>query len=395
MTSGLTPASGHAPTATVHRRLPESFPAALAAAAMVVVYGLDALVVHPSGDLRPCPTAGLSRLAHWDATWYLSIAGGGYFRHPGPQQPSAFFPLFPFVARLVHEVTRLSLTSAGLAVNVTAVVGAMILVDRTIRDWPAPQRVGCVLALLCVPGAYFYVTFYSEALFAFGLALFMWALRRDRLWVAALAVVVASLDRTIGIVLVVPLTIVSMSDRNRREALALIAASCSGVVGFGVYVVASEKLALFRDARGGWRGLGGLSYPVYLVRHGVGQTARLVGRAGSFRRVVDTPSIGDSVVWGIGLYADAVIVAVLAFMWRRGPRHLVLPGVALGVATLALGPAISQERFAAVLLPVWVGAVGVWRHSTRFWLVLGLMAAGGALLNLHLMGQFAACRWAG
>jgi len=373
-------------------------PSAVAAMVVTGLYLIDALVIRPSRDVPFCAVAGLSRLAHWDAGWYLSIASSGYQRHPGIQQPSAFFPLLPIVASIGHIlVPPLSITAAGVVINVVAILAAMVFVDRTVAEWPTWQRVGCVVALLVLPGAYFYVTFYSEALFALTVAMFVWSLRNDKLWLAAAAVAAASLDRTIGATLVLPLALVAFREADRRRAVAATAASLTGILGLGLYVVASGKLSLFRAGRAGWRGASGLSYPVYLLRHGISGTDHLIAHAALFRQVVDVPSIGRSVVWGLGLYTDVVVggVLIVLFWARRTAAYLLIPAAVLGLATLITGPAISQERFTLVLLPLWIGVIALFRQSRAAWVATGLLGAASLAINLHLMGQFASCQWAG
>src|SRR5258706_3074989 len=66
------------------------------------LYLVSALVIRPANDIVGCATDGVDRLAHWDGGWYTIIAEHGYVRVPGPQQPSAFFPLLPLLSRAAH-----------------------------------------------------------------------------------------------------------------------------------------------------------------------------------------------------------------------------------------------------------------------------------------------------
>lgn len=362
-------------------------------------YLVTALVVHASSDLPRCSVNGVDRLAHWDAGWYTLIAERGYVRIPGPQQPSAFFPLLPVLARALHAVLPfLSIEACGIAINLAAVTAAMVIVDRIIAGWPMWQRVACVVLLLVLPGAYFYTFFYSEALFVLAVALVAWALQRpERIWLAAAGVVVASLDRSIGIILVVPVAIAAWRTKDRHETLAIVAASCSGVALFGAWIVAAGKVDLFRDSRGGWRGAGGLSYPVYFVTHAIGQSWDLVTNAALGRRVTTEPDTGASLAWGLGLLMDVVVVGALAALRRvrATERPLVVLAAVLGGATLLAGPAISQIRFTAVLVPLWIAVIGIVRNRRRWYAGIAIAGAASLLANVYLVGQFSACRWAG
>lgn len=374
-------------------------PAVLATWSVLGVYLLVALVVRPGSDLSNCATAGVARLAHWDSGWYGLIARSGYPHVAGVQQPSAFFPLFPLLARVGHTLLPfVSIESCGIIMNLIAITAAMALVDRTVASWPTWQRVGCVVILLVLPGAYFYVAFYSEALFALGVALVAWSLRRsEHLWIAVVGVVIASLDRSIGIVLLFPVALVALRTRERRDALWLVTASCGGVVAFGVWIVLAGKVDLFRDSRSGWRGAGGLSYPAYLVSHGFSETVSLLRNAALGRTVTTDPDTGTSWAWGLGLAMDGVLTVALLSLRRvrQAERHLVPFAAIIGVATLLAGPAISQIRFTLVLLPVWIAVLGIVRRNPAAWLVLGGGAVASLAANVYLMGQFSACRWAG
>ena len=57
--------------------------------------------------------------ARFDSGWYLSIMEGGYGPPPPEGRPSAhaFFPLYPFVAKVLHKTFAVDGFHAGLAVN--------------------------------------------------------------------------------------------------------------------------------------------------------------------------------------------------------------------------------------------------------------------------------------
>jgi hypothetical protein len=363
------------------------------------LYLVSALVIRPSNDMPGCAVDGVDRLAHWDGGWYTIIAEHGYVRVPGPQQPSAFFPLLPWLSRAAHTALPfLSIEACGIVINLIAITAAMVIVDRLLTTWQRWQRVGCIVLLLSLPGAYFYTLFYSEALFVLAVVVVAWALQRpDRLWIAATGVVVASLDRSIGIILVVPVAIAAGRTRDRREAISIVATSCAGVAAFGVWVVLAGKVDLFRESRAGWRGAGGLSYPVYIATHAVGKSWDLVRNAALWRRVTPEPVIGKSLSWGLGLLMDVVVVAALVALRRvrAHERFLVVLAIVLGGATLLAGPAISQLRFTVVLVPLWIAVIGVLRNHRSAYVGLVMVAIAGLAVNVYLVGEFSACRWAG
>jgi hypothetical protein len=98
---------------------------------------------------------------HWDAGWYLTIAGSGY----GGDQAAAFFPGYPAAVALVAVVTRSFVVAAVLVSLVAAGVAALCLhrIGRTLLG----ERAGsdAVLLLATYPVAYVFTSAYPEGLF--------------------------------------------------------------------------------------------------------------------------------------------------------------------------------------------------------------------------------------
>src|SRR5688572_33391170 len=70
---------------------------ALVALAVTVFQPTEA-IADPTGSLNAPdhPHTWITRAwAHWDSSWYASIADEGYWYVPGRQSPVAFFPAYP------------------------------------------------------------------------------------------------------------------------------------------------------------------------------------------------------------------------------------------------------------------------------------------------------------
>jgi hypothetical protein len=119
----------------------------------------------------------------WDFGYYQKIAEFGY---SGSDGSIAFYPLFPWLVRLVAYVSK-SYLAAGFIVSGTASVVAAILLRRLVQlDYPASVAMRSVWFLLIFPTAYFLHIGYSEGLFlALALACIL-AARCERWWLAGL-----------------------------------------------------------------------------------------------------------------------------------------------------------------------------------------------------------------
>lgn len=135
-------------------------------------------------------------LASWDGYWYLQIAAHGYDpqilpRWPGSgsdmvaENSAVFFPLYPALIRLVHEVTFLPMGVSALvvaiAMSMVAALGIFVLANRI-----AGRRVALIaVAIFAVaPGSGAEWAVYSDSLFIAIAAWTCWAVLCHR-WVTA------------------------------------------------------------------------------------------------------------------------------------------------------------------------------------------------------------------
>jgi hypothetical protein len=140
----------------------------------------------------------------WDFGYYQKIAEFGY---SGSDGSIAFYPLFPWLVRLVAYVSK-SYLAAGFIVSGMASVVAAILLRRLVQlDYPASVAMRSVWFLLIFPTAYFLHIGYSEGLFlALALACIL-AARGERWWLAGLLGAFCWMTRATGAVLVPTLAV--------------------------------------------------------------------------------------------------------------------------------------------------------------------------------------------
>jgi len=134
----------------------------------------------------------------WDFGYYQEIAEFGYSATDGS---IAFYPLFPWLLRLVACFSK-SYLAAGLIVSGIASVAAAILLRRLVRlDYPGSVAMRSVWFLLIFPTAYFLHVGYSESLFlALALACLL-AARVERWWLAGVLGAFCWMTRAAGAVL--------------------------------------------------------------------------------------------------------------------------------------------------------------------------------------------------
>ncbi|MHB9862807.1 hypothetical protein [Streptomyces sp. YIM S03343] len=146
--------------------------------------------------------------ARWDALWYARVAGGGYgyeVRLPNGDVHSdlAFFPLLPWLERLVHSVAGLSYGDAGLAVALCASLAAAWGIFAVADRLHGP-RVGVCTVLLwaALPVGIVQSMAYSESLFTALAAWSLYAVLTEQWAVAGVLALLTGLTRPVGLAVV-------------------------------------------------------------------------------------------------------------------------------------------------------------------------------------------------
>ncbi|EWT01089.1 membrane protein [Intrasporangium oryzae NRRL B-24470] len=212
--------------------------------------------------------------ALWDGQWYQWIAQHGYpdtLPTDGTgkvqQNPWAFYPLFPFLARAGMAVTGLDFPVVGSTVALLCGFGAAVLIGLLLRD-----RIGDPAAYLVVvlwasfPASVTLQLAYTESLAMLLLVGYLYALSRERWLVATVVAVLVGLSRPIGVPLgIVTLVVVVLRWRERAErpiAPRTYAAMLAALVGCGVAGLLWPAIAWWRtgvssaytDTMAAWRG---------------------------------------------------------------------------------------------------------------------------------------------
>ncbi|MGW2823439.1 mannosyltransferase family protein [Streptomyces sp. NPDC001443] len=188
------------PAATLHRAAP-----ALLGYAAVRALGLLTLALFAQARGKSAYTLLTGR---WDSLWYTRVAELGYgyeVRLPNGDVHSdlAFFPLLPWLERLLHAVTPLSYAGAGLTVSLLASLAAAWGIFA-VADLVYGRRAGVCAVLLwaVLPVGIVQSMAYSESLFTALAAWSLYAVLSGRWLTAGLLAALAGLTRPVGLAVV-------------------------------------------------------------------------------------------------------------------------------------------------------------------------------------------------
>lgn len=315
----------------------------------------------------PPPAAGWQGLllGPWlrnDAVYYMQIALHGYTAPEASTGPlGIFFPLFPMLTRAAMVLTGGNALLAGLAVNAVLSVAAMTLLAVLAGDeLGAAASRRSMLLLAASPAAFFLLAPLSEACFVTFTLGTVIAARRDRIALASLLAVGATLSRDQGILVLLPLGAAVVEGWRQRAGERRFPVAWADAT----VVLPALSLALFE-----WY-LWGHGYPggtfraeaVFMHTRAAPPWQSLVQGV----QLVLSPRVRAGDV--LDLLAVLLLAASLPLMWRRLRRaDTAYAAASLLVILLHVGgysPLSSALRFTVATYPIWLLAA-TFRPSQR------------------------------
>ena len=140
--------------------------------------------------------------ANFDGINYLHIAKYGYGLY---QQ--AFFPLFPFLIKIVSVVTNNNYFIAGILIsNLSFLIGIFVFKKYLESIGKKPKEIVWIfIFLLTFPTAFFFGAVYTESLFFLLSVLALYFMQKRKYWIVLVVCMLAALTRLIGVFLLIPL----------------------------------------------------------------------------------------------------------------------------------------------------------------------------------------------
>ncbi|MEU3246117.1 MULTISPECIES: glycosyltransferase family 39 protein [unclassified Streptomyces] len=355
---------------------------ALLGYAGVRALGLIALVPWSAANGKSAHTL---LTARWDSLWYTRVAAFGYgwqVRLPGGDVHSnlAFFPLLPWLERLVAALSPLSYADAGLLVSTLASLAAAWGVFA-VADHLYGRRAGVCAALVwaVLPVGIVQSMAYSESLFT---ALAAWSLHSvlTGRWVTAgLLAALAGLTRPVGAAVVAALWVAAVTSfvRERSAPAAQGASRWRRALGMLVAPLGAAGYVLWVGHR---THRGPLGYLDVQAQWGNG----FDGGYAFARFVGDKFTSFPSALAGVGLIVGVVLVIWLYVSCVRQGQPLpllVYSGIVTALALCASGYFGSKPRLLLPAFPLLLPlAQALARLRTRrSAAILGAVAVGSAI----------------
>lgn len=320
----------------------------------------------------------------WDSVHYVSIAAHGYPLN----QPdlTAFFPGYPLVVRAASDVTfgSAGLVQAGTIVSWLAFAAAAVLLYHVVAHRFGSRAAALGTALFCwYPTSLFFMSPYSESLFALEIIAVVALLDRRQFLAAAAVAAAASATSPESLALTAGLVLAAALDRRAMwKILGYAAVSVAGIAAYMVFLQVHFANAFeFASVQHAWHRSENLPF-VGLFRNISALTEALVGPGPPTGSAVPTFAnvramwLLDDAMLALAA-AAAIYVAWLAWSrWatrseRAGTSHRQFPVVWVVVAAVIVliaacttiypwgnTPYASTEgeaRFVSIAMPLYAG----------------------------------------
>jgi hypothetical protein len=349
------------------------------------------VVVDANNEGEPRPGTPLGLIAgvftQWDGLWYMEIVRNGYPRSVPPdityfqlEARTAFFPLFPTIARAADRVLPAGDSFAALFVNLVLSVAAVVLVGvlaRRLFDVPVAERAMVLFAVF--PGSFVLSYAYAEALLIVLAAACLFFLLDERWLLAGVTAALATATRPNGVALVAACAVAAgIAIYRRRDWLSLVAPVLApiGFVSFQLFLAGhtGERWVWFRVQREAWRE--GTSF---------GATA-ISNTVSFFTHPFASPT--DALT-------AASFFALLGGLWCLWKRRLPWPIVAYIAVVIALmllpSTVTARPRFLFTAFPLFISVAAWWPRRDRVgWDMMMVLCGAGLTALTTLYAVFGA-----
>jgi hypothetical protein len=331
-------------------------------------------------------------LVSWDGQWYLEIVRRGYPTFVPPdityeqvEARAAFFPGYPYLARLVDLLLPGGDTFAALSLNVllgaTAILGVGLLA-RAIAGIEVARRSMILTAVF--PGSFVLSFAYSEALLITVASLCLLALVRERWVTAGLLAAAATAVRPNALAVIAACAVAAWPAVRRGDWRAL-AAPLLAPVGFIAFQLAVDARA---NERGIWLRV---QREAWDEGTSFGLTA-ISGFADFLRSPLSSPTDLVTSASLIGL------IVLIAASWRhRLPAPLNAYSAVVLLLMLMPSTVTARPRFLYTAFPLLISLASWFTNDRRvsrrtrddLWLLLLAVCAAGLVTLTGLYGAFA------
>lgn len=343
-------------------------------AAILVIAELAAVIIgqRPGEHVQESRTVLLAVWGRWDAVHYLDIATHGYQGFD-----MAFFPLYPFLIRIVGALAGNHLVAGLLISNAAFFFGLLFLYKLLEHEYDRPVARRAIFYVSVFPTAVFFSAVYSESLFFMLTVASFYYMRAHRWWLAGAIGFFAALTRVEGVLLTIPFAIEwitsswpALRHGGRERAMAFVNLAPVALIVCGLLVYMAYLWVLRAD-------------PLYFSHVQIHWNRHFampwVSVYNAFHKIAIATSGQTVATQALELAFTFLMIGVLAFGFLSlRPSYIAYMGLSV-LAPMCTSSLMSMPRFALVLFPMFAILA---RWGERPWVNNVILAFSLPLLGL-------------
>ncbi|HEY6325857.1 MAG TPA: mannosyltransferase family protein [Candidatus Cybelea sp.] len=301
----------------------------------------------------------------WDAVHYLNIATLGY-----RGTDMAFFPLYPFLIRIVGSLAGNHLIAGLLISNASFFFGLLYLYKLLEHEYDRAVARRAIFYVSIFPTAVYFTAVYTESLFFMLTVASFYYMRSRQWWMAGLVGFFAALTRVEGVLLLVPFVIEWLTQERPLRPRALYDLAAGALIPAGLAIYMAYLWVLRAD-------------PLYFSHVQIHWNRHFappwVSLANAFEKLMHATSGQLAANQSLEIAFTLLMIAVLLAGWHSlRPSYIAYMALSI-LVPMSTSNLMSMPRFALVLFPMFAILA---RWGDRPWVNNVILAFSLPLLGL-------------
>jgi len=170
----------------------------------------------------------------WDSNFYQSILEKGYKEFAEGVYDTAFFPLYPFLGKIVNVLVGNAPVSLLIISNLSLFLAMYYMFNIVKEDYGEAIAKKSVWFLLAYPFAFFFTGIYTESLFLALLTGSVYYMRKNNIFMLSLFSFLLPLSRAVGVV-VIPVVFYYLYKKHLLKNFFVLILPMLALIGYYLY----------------------------------------------------------------------------------------------------------------------------------------------------------------
>lgn len=308
--------------------------------AIIVIAELAAIIIGQRAGTHVQESSNLllNVWGRWDAVHYLDIATQGY-----QGTDMAFFPLYPFLIRVLGNLSGNHLIAGLVISNASFFFGLLFLYKLLEHEYDRSTARRAIFYVSIFPSAVFFSAVYTESLFFMLTVASFYYMRSHRWWIAGAIGLFAAMTRVEGVLLLVPFLIEWYAQNKTSLKAGVLNLVPAALIPAGLVIYMAYLWVLRADP------LYFSHVQIHWNRHFAPPWVSLINAFGKIAHATQDQTVANQ---SLEVAFTLLMIGVLIGGWRQlRPSYIAYMALSI-LVPMSTSSLMSMPRFALVLFPM-------------------------------------------